>query len=201
MRRRLSGKKPPILAFGTIAVSSVVLSGCGREPPQGPVFTSVAQCISLGKSQPLCQAAYDDAMRAHAANAPRFKDNRTCEEEYGTGNCTEPQGGSGGGSGGTYIGGGNRRNAPAFVGYTFPGDIRNLDDYSRYRNSLDAGRPYYGATPIYRSRSGEMVTTTVGGGYGADLSPSKPSSRPVNISSHTSSRHGFGSGRGFGFGG
>lgn len=72
MRRRKSGHKRPFLALGTIAASTLALSGCGDQTPSEAMFTSVDQCVTSGMDRQVCQAGYQDAMRAHLAAAPRF---------------------------------------------------------------------------------------------------------------------------------
>lgn len=199
MRRRLSGRKRPILALGTIAASSFILSGCGDDPPSDRVFSSVDQCVSSGLDQQLCQTAYQDAMRAHLANAPRFDGAAACEAEYGKGQCTEEKPVAGSTSTGSFF-------VPFLSGYLLSSTISNLDDYYRYRRQAQqqtTASGYggsYGYGPVYRNRSGQTVTTTTGGGRDAVLSPSV-NTKPVNVNTRTVSRQGFGGRSSFSFGG
>jgi uncharacterized protein YgiB involved in biofilm formation len=195
MRRRLSGRKPPILALGTIAASTLILSGCGEEPASDMLFTSVDQCVSTGVDLQVCQTAYQDAMKAHLANAPRFNGMAACEAEYGQGQCID-QRDSGPGGGGSFF-------MPFMTGYLLSSTINNVSDYYRYRERQEASGYYGGSTPIYRTRSGQAVTTTVStGGSRRDTSITTPRApKPVNVNTRSVSRQGFGGRSSFGFGG
>ncbi|MUZ73494.1 DUF1190 domain-containing protein [Agrobacterium vitis] len=196
MRRRLSGRTPPILALGTIAASSLLLSGCGEDAPTERTFTSVDQCISQGMDREVCQTAYQDAVKAHMANAPRFDGMAACEAEYGAKQCvqqTAPN--TGGTGGGSFF-------MPFMAGYLLSSTINNIGDYNRYRREETQGRSYSGGsfgggTPIYRDRSGQTVT--INKGRDTILAPS--SSKPANVNTRTVSRQGFGGRSSFSFGG
>ncbi|WP_105432380.1 MULTISPECIES: DUF1190 domain-containing protein [Neorhizobium] len=200
MRRRLTGRKTPILALGTIAASTIVLSGCGEDPPSDVMFTSVDQCVSSGMDRQVCQASYQDAMRAHLANAPRFNGRTACETEFGAGQCVEQPANSvpssTGGSGSLFV--------PFLTGYVLSSAINNIGDYYNYRRRQEESGYYSGSTPIYRNRSGQTVTTTVGtGGSRNDtaIAPPRQSTKPINVNTRTVARQGFGGRSSFGFGG
>lgn len=201
MRRRLSGRKPPILALGTIAASTLMLSGCGNDTPSDVMFTSVDQCVSAGTDRQVCQTAYQDAMRAHLATAPRFNGMAACEAEYGAGHCAQQQPASStsgnGGSGNFFV--------PFLTGYMLSSAINNIGDYNSYRRREEENGNSYGATPIYRNRSGQTVTTTFGRSGASSgtttIAPSRESVKPVNVNTRTVSRQGFGGRSSFSFGG
>ncbi|MBB3390803.1 uncharacterized protein YgiB involved in biofilm formation [Rhizobium sp. BK275] len=200
MRRRKSGHKRPFLALGTIAASTLALSGCGDQTPSETMFTSVDQCVESGMDRQVCQAGYQDAMRAHLANAPRFNGMAACEAEYGSGQCTEQSANASpnntGGSGSFFV--------PFLAGYMLSSALNNIGDYNVYRRRQEESGNYYGSTPIYRNRSGQTVTTTVrSGGTRSDttLAPSRQSVKPVNVNTRTVARQGFGGRSSFSFGG
>ncbi|MBY4609289.1 DUF1190 domain-containing protein [Rhizobium sp. 9T] len=198
MRRRKSGHRRPFLALGTIAASTLALSGCGDQTPSEVMFTSVDQCVASGMDRQVCQAGYQDAMRAHLAAAPRFDGMAACEAEYGKGQCTEQQASAvpnnTGGSGSFFT--------PFLAGYMLSSALNNISDYSDYRRRQEAGGSYYGSTPIYRNRSGQTLTTTVrSGGADSVTAPSRQSVKPVNVNTRTVARQGFGGRSSFSFGG
>ncbi|MDF0699377.1 DUF1190 domain-containing protein [Rhizobium sp. MC63] len=198
MRRRKSGHRRPFLALGTIAASTLALSGCGDQTPSEVMFTSVDQCVASGMDRQVCQAGYQDAMRAHLAAAPRFDGMAACEAEYGKGQCTEQQANAvpnnTGGSGSFFT--------PFLAGYMLSSALNNISDYSDYRRRQEASGSYYGSTPIYRNRSGQTLTTTVrSGGADSVTAPSRQSVKPVNVNTRTVARQGFGGRSSFSFGG
>lgn len=202
MRRRLSGRKPPILALGTIAASTLMLSGCGDDTPSQVMFTSVDQCVAGGMDQQVCQTAYQDAMRAHLATAPHFNGMAACEAEYGAGHCVEQAASSTSSSG---SGGSGNFFVPFLTGYMISSAVNNIGDYYTYRRREEENGNTYGATPVYRNRSGQTVTTTFGrSGVSSGtttIAPSRESMKPVNVNTRTVSRQGFGGRSSFSFGG
>lgn len=201
MRRRLTGRRPPVLALGTIAVSTMMLSGCGDDPGDSQVmFTSVDQCVSAGMDQQVCQAAYQDAMRAHLATAPRFDGMAACEAEFGSGKCAEePKStvtNNTSATGSFFM--------PFLSGYLLSSALNNIGDYYTYRRRQEeSGGSVYvggGSTPIYRNRSGELVTT-VRSGKGDSVAPVRQTVKPVNVNTRTVARQGFGGRSSFSFGG
>ncbi|GGA99351.1 hypothetical protein GCM10011491_29530 [Brucella endophytica] len=202
MRRRLSGRTRPILALGTIAASGLALAGCGDSgPAQDVLFKSVDQCVQAGTNEQVCQAAYQDAMRAHLDGAPRFNGQAACEAEYGAGQCTETRAAAGSGSSGSFF-------MPFMAGYMLSRGINTIDDYykSRRREQDQSGAyRYSGSAPIYRTRSGQTVTTApvpAGGTQSTGVSSPGYKAKPANVNTRTVARQGFG-GRSssFGFGG
>ncbi|ANM14529.1 MULTISPECIES: DUF1190 domain-containing protein [unclassified Rhizobium] len=197
MRRRKSGHRRPFLALGTIAASTLALSGCGDQTPSEVMFTSVDQCVTSGMDRQVCQAGYQDAMRAHLATAPRFNGMAACEAEYGVGQCTEQPANSVPNNSGSFF-------TPFLAGYMLSSALNNITDYSDYRRRQEANGYYYGSTPIYRNRAGQTLTTTVrSGGAGSDsvTAPSRQSVKPVNVNTRTVARQGFGGRSSFSFGG
>ncbi|MBY5393802.1 DUF1190 domain-containing protein [Rhizobium leguminosarum] len=197
MRRRKSGHKRPFLALGTIAASTLALSGCGDQTPSETMFTSVDQCVTSGMDRQVCQAGYQDAMRAHLAAAPRFNGMAACEAEYGSGQCTQQSASAvpnNTGGGGSFF-------VPFLTGYVLSSALNNIGDYYNYRRRQEESGSY-GSTPIYRNRSGQTVTTTVrSGGNDTAIAPSRQTVKPVNVNTRTVARQGFGGRSSFSFGG
>ncbi|MBX5083472.1 DUF1190 domain-containing protein [Rhizobium lentis] len=196
MRRRMSGHRRPLLALGTIAASTLALSGCGEEAPSDIMFTSVDQCVAAGMDRQVCQAGYQDAMRAHLAAAPRFNGMAACEAEYGKGQCTEQPSNTvanNSGGGGSFF-------VPFLAGYMLSSALNNIGDYYDYRRRQEQSGSYYGSTPIYRNRSGQTVTTTVRSSDSV-TAPSRQTVKPVNVNTRTVARQGFGGRSSFSFGG
>ncbi|GGD40357.1 DUF1190 domain-containing protein [Aureimonas glaciei] len=190
MTRRFTGRRPPILVLGTIAVSGLALSSCGETPPAEIVYNSAAQCIEAGVDSDICNAEYQQALQQHVQNAPKFNAMAVCEAEYGEGRCMEAaaQGSTGTGTGGFFV--------PFMTGYLVSSAISNLTNYGAYRNyRRDTG---YNSAPIYTGRGGQT--------YRSDPPAigQPPQPRPYNVNTRTVSRQGFGglsSNRGFSFGG
>lgn len=188
MRRRFTSKRPPLLALGSIAATGLVLSGCGNEVPQEALYNSPAECVEAGFEEQICTAEYQNALRQHLRDAPRFDGLAACEAEVGEGRCLEAEGEAATG------GGGSSFFLPFMTGYIMSSALRDFTSYRAYNDYRR--RTSYTPTPIYRTRSGQTVTSVVTDGQRV--------SRPYNVNTRTVSRQGFGgrsSSRGFGFGG
>ncbi|SMC88626.1 Uncharacterized conserved protein YgiB, involved in bioifilm formation, UPF0441/DUF1190 family [Fulvimarina manganoxydans] len=193
MRQRKLGRRP-LLALGTIAATSAILTGCGDDQPTEVVFDNPTECAASGVDLQICQAEYQRALQAHLQSAPHFNSQAACEQEYGDGRCLSSQSvaaadgstNAGSDTGSFFI--------PFMTGYLVSSAIGNLASYGAYRNYV-GGPNYSYSRPIYRTRSGDMVTSGISNGQRV--------SRPVNVNTRTVSRSGFGgrsSSRGF-FGG
>jgi len=191
MRRRLSGRSRPLLALGSIAVTSIALAGCAGDPPGEVLFSSAEQCIAAGMDAQVCQAGYQDAMQAHLANAPQFDGLAACEAEYGPGQCAE-QANTAATGGGSFF-------TPFLAGYLLSSTLNNIGDYNRYR-STQANGGGFGATPIYRNRAGQTLAPTIRSGNDTALAPTRQV-QPVNVNTRTVARQGFGGGSRVSFGG
>jgi len=186
MTRRFIGRKPPLLALGTIAAGGLALSGCGNEPADDTLFTSPAQCIEAGVDNDICNAEYQAALSQHLRDAPKFDGLSACEAEYGAGRCMsaarEQAGGSGSGS--VFL--------PFMTGYLISSAVQRLTNYNSYGTYVSGGS-YARPTPIFTGRNG----TT----YRSDpvIGNQTATPRPANVNTRTVSRSGFGglsSGRG-----
>lgn len=205
MRRRLTSRKSPILALGTIAASGLLLSGCGEDIAEGDVlFTSVDKCVTSGVDLQLCRVAYQDSMSAHLSSAPRFTSKASCEAGYGPGQCLEQAAstvpGNAGNTGTFFV--------PFLAGFVLSSSINTVNDYysSRRRQEEEAnsggggGGGYYGSSPVYRDRSGGFVVPAKQKS-GGSVEGSHQAFKPVNVNTRTVARQGFGGRSMFSFGG
>ncbi|MBP0617471.1 DUF1190 domain-containing protein [Jiella mangrovi] len=194
MTRRFTRRTPPILALGTIAATGMVLSGCGDDTPKEMAFSTPQQCADAGVDAEICQAEYQQALQKHLSDAPHYANLQECEAEVGAGRCFRAGDGSDQNSVGQTSGSGSGFFVPFMTGYLISSAIANLSNYAAYRDYRYSSG--YSSTPIYRTRNGNTVTSTISNG--------QRSSRPVNVGTTTASRYGFGgrsSSRGGFFGG
>jgi uncharacterized protein YgiB involved in biofilm formation len=201
--RRLLKRSRTLVLTTMAAGATVSLAACdsqnpatqwGDNPPaasrsvDAQSYASLDECKAAGVlSGPACDAAYAQAQKDAAANAPKFSDQQSCEERYGVDQCV-PRGQQGGGSFFT----------PLLTGFIVGQALNNM------------GGGYRGA-PMYRDRDGGYVT-----GYGGRIDRDyltgrsrvradafePPSARaPSRVQSRSAviSRGGFGGGsRGYG---
>lgn len=57
-------------------------------------FATVEECRASGLSAVQCDTAFRQAVADNEANAPRFSEQRSCEEQYGVGQCVPRDNGS-----------------------------------------------------------------------------------------------------------
>ncbi len=174
------------------AATATSLAACDGEPPAPPAaFTTVQDCALGGFPNAECQTAYDDAQKAHLANAPRFASLEECRKAVDVDNCVEtPVRTADGRTSNVFM--------PLMAGYLI-GNLLNQrqippqqqqQSSSGYSGGGGGGR----GAPLYRSR--EYAGTFRDGG---NLATSKSGntisapSRPANINTTTISRSGFGS--------
>lgn len=154
-------------------------------------FASLDECKASGDfTADQCQTAYDEAQKASAENAPKFSDQKSCEERYGVDQCVPRSQANGGGSFFT----------PLLTGFIIGQALEGMNN-----------RGYRGA-PMYRDRDGTYYS---GSGYPISRDYLSGRSRvrqdsfdapsryeaPARVQSRSSviSRGGFGGGsRGFG---
>ena len=127
-----------------MAGTSLSLAACGDEAPATPqwidppaataaaepqpqTYASLDECKAAGDFAPdACDQAWAAAQTDNEANAPRFNDQPTCEEQFGEGNCV-PRGS-----------GVNSFFVPLLTGFVIGQVLDDIGDSRRYR-----GRPYY----------------------------------------------------------
>ena len=201
-RRRL--RSSGLALTGLMAGTAISISACDDsgsiaqwgDPPAAArevdarTFASLDACKQAeGMTAQQCDAAYAQAQKDSAANAPKFGDQQSCEERYGVDQCV-PRNNGGGGSFFT----------PLLTGFIVGQALSNM------------GGGYYGA-PMYRDRGGAYY-----GGSGYPLSRDYVTGRtrvraesfdapamhaPARVQSRSAviSRGGFGGGGGHGWGG
>jgi len=172
-----------------MAGTGVSLTACeadGGKPVDAVSYTSVAECRAAGAIPASeCDTAYAQAVQANDANAPKFGDRQTCEEQYGVAQCVPRNNGS-------FF-------TPLLTGFIVGQALNNL------------GGGYRGA-PMYRDRNGDYYGGA-GGRINRDYVTGRtrigsdafnPAARaPTRVQSRSAviSRGGFGGGfgsRGFG---
>ena len=199
-RRRL--RSSGLALTGLMAGTAMSVSACDGSPAatqwgdppaatrevDAKTYASLDACKTSGDmTAQQCDAAYAQAQKDSAANAPKFGDQQSCEERYGVDQCV-PRNNGGGGSFFT----------PLLTGFIVGQALSNM------------GGGYYGA-PMYRDRGGAYY-----GGSGYPLSRDYVTGRtrvradsfdapamhaPTRVQSRSSviSRGGFGGGgRSFG---
>lgn len=82
-----------------LATGGLSLTACegdtGGKPVDALSFTSVAECRAARTvTDAQCETAFQQAQKASAENAPRFDDQKTCEEQYGVSQCVPRNNGS-----------------------------------------------------------------------------------------------------------
>jgi len=154
MKRRMRSHSRPVLALGTITVSGLALAGCGENAPDAFVFKSTQQCVMSGIGADVCDVAFRDAAADYKANAPRFADQASCEDSFGSGLCTR-----------------SPRTAqdvapfiPALTGFYLARNVRSVADYyaDRKRQEEEEAAPSSGGGGgggggSFRSGSGSAV--------------------------------------------
>lgn len=177
----------PLIALGG---ASLALVGCESQQ-QALVFENVEQCVqSLELPDAACQAEYDKALAAHQNTAPRFYDQKSCEEDFGIGRCS------------SYSNSGQSFFIPLMAGYMLASVVNSGSNYryggygSTYAQPLYRTRSDFGSN--YRTADNYQISSN-GGKSSIPQSVSAPQTRAV-----TMSRSGFGStasARGGGWGG
>jgi uncharacterized protein YgiB involved in biofilm formation len=175
MTKRFTGRRPPLLALGTIAAGGLVLTACGDQAEE-KLFSSVDECVKWGVEQSVCQGEYQSALSQHLRDAPRFDGMAACEAEYGAGRCMTQPRTDGSGAGNFFI--------PFMTGYLVSSAVSNLSS-SGYGTYVNSGS-YRRSIPVFTNRSGML--------YRSDPPQigEAPRPRPANVNTRTVSRSGFG---------
>jgi uncharacterized protein YgiB involved in biofilm formation len=192
-----------------MAGGGLSLAACGDNPPAAtqwgdpPAAAAPAQVGSTETYQTLADCRLDDkftdqqceqsfaaAQAENDANAPRFSDQPTCEEQFGAGNCVQRSQGA------------TNFFVPFLAGYVVAEVVDEIGDAMRYR-----GRPYYrDRYGSYYLPGGRRLTTNYVTGRpqitSDALAPSRATA-PTRTQSRSAviSRGGFGGGGGRSFGG
>ena len=176
MTKRYTGRKPPLLALGTIAAGGLALTACGDRADEA-LFASVDECAQAGVERSICDSEYQTALAQHLRDAPRFDGRAACEAEYGAGRCTTQPREDGSGVGNFFI--------PFMTGYLVSSAVSSLTSYNSYGTYVGSGS-YRRPTPVFTNRSGTLYRSDP-----AQLGEA-PRPRPANVNTRTVSRSGFG---------
>jgi len=200
-RRKRSGS---LVLTGLMAGTAVSVTACdvapsatqwgdvpavqsGREVP-ALAFANLDECKAAGGlTAQQCEAAYAEAQKDSAQNAPKFSDQQSCEARYGVDQCV-PRSSQGGGGFFT----------PLLTGFIVGQALNNLGGYRGAPMYRDRDGGYYGGSGYPISR--DYVTGRTRVGADSFDAPSRMDA-PTRVQSRSAviSRGGFGgSGRGFG---
>ena len=90
--RKVSGRTFVLRPLVT-AIAAVTLSACGSQE-EVTVVASVEECSANTKlSRAECESAYIKAQTEAARTGPKYSSSRTCEAEFGAGQCQPQRGG------------------------------------------------------------------------------------------------------------
>lgn len=155
-----------------LAISGIFLSACSPQE-EAVLIESIEDCLTkttLNEEQ--CEAAYQQAELEAMRTAPRYRDQRSCESEFGYDQCRE--------SGGFFM--------PFMMGYLFssamdsrfpPTVYRYNRPYSTYHNKImtadgsvigTAGRSSYRVKNSTFKPKPTVTRTVSRGGFGAKAS-------------------------------
>ncbi|MFC3581409.1 DUF1190 domain-containing protein [Sphingomonas hylomeconis] len=175
-----------IVLTSLMAGTGLSLTACDGpvdKPVDALSYTSVAECRTAGKiPADQCEAAYAQAQKANAQNAPRFDTQQACEAQFGAAQCARGNGGSGSFFtplltgfviGQMLNGGGGYRGAPMYRdrdGNYFGGAGSRINrDYVTGRTQVgtSAFNPTARAPARVQSRSAVISRSGFGGGFGS----------------------------------
>ena len=173
--------------------ATLILSACGDDKDNAPVFTSIEECTKTGVyTEEFCKKGLEEAQQQHMKTAPRFQSKEDCEKAYGAGQCgfgpaapqQQQQHASGGhsssGEGGSFF-------MPLMMGYMLG-------------NMLNNNRPGY-AEPQYRQPPSNY---NAGGSNNSGYAKGRPSITDIPSASSSSGSGSSGGGSSIargGFGG
>jgi uncharacterized protein YgiB involved in biofilm formation len=178
-------KRSSGLKLALMASTALILSGCGEEVATGGAYKTVEACIQGGEyTEADCQESFDAALKMHDKSAPRYNEQRLCEQQHGYGNCQQS--------------GSNNIWLPFIAGY-FVSSFLNNQSMSGCRSSYwdSCTRPLYQSArggyytssgySLFRDRStGKMAM------YGGGIK-NKPVAAKVQTRTTIAARSGFGS--------
>ncbi len=197
---RLRKRSSAITLTGLMAGSALSISACDApstatqwgDPPavgravEAASFESLGACETSGTFTALqCQTAFQDAQKASAENAPKFGDQKSCEERYGVDQCVPRQG-----QGGSFF-------TPLLTGFIIGQAMNNLGGFRGAPMYRDRDGGFYGGSGYPLSRDYLTGRTRVS----SDSFDAPRAGAPSRVQSRSAiiSRGGFGGGsRSFG---
>lgn len=178
--KRSSGLKLVLMAS-----TAIILSGCGEDVATGEIYATVSDCVAAGEyTEADCQDSHRAALKMHDDTAPRYNEQRLCEEQHGYGNCRKPGGGN------IWL--------PFFAGY-FVSSLLNNQSMAGCRSSYwdSCTRPFYsGRGGGYYTASGYSLFRDSSTGKPAMYDggiKQKPVAAKVQSRTTVAARGGFGS--------
>src|SRR5205085_12004713 len=111
-------------------------------------FSSLDECVRYGKPQDLCQAAYDEALAAHARSAPVYISNEACLAGVDVSQCASTE---------IRENDGNPRQVfmPRMAGFSIARAGRDGPENGEGAATGGGGHAYYGGryrgSPLYQS--------------------------------------------------
>ncbi len=123
-------KRSRSIALVMMGAGAIALTACEERQVDVGVFEDVEQCVNEpGASRAACEEAFAVAQEQHAAVAPKYADQQSCEADFGAGQC-EPAPQQAQGGGGSFF-------MPLMMGYMM--------------GSMMSGRGGVAPQPLYRS--------------------------------------------------
>ncbi|VUD58625.1 hypothetical protein TDB9533_02470 [Thalassocella blandensis] len=164
-----------------VAVSSVLAVGCSTKE-EVYIFKSIEECDASGKfTEQKCETAYRKALQEAQKTAPRYKNLKDCEYEFGAQNCQEQKS-----TAQSFF-------MPAMAGFMVSQALQGSNyGSSHYYNPLfyhyDRGYSRY-KSPKWTTSDG----VTIGNSASSKASVRKGDMKPKPAVTRTMSRGGFGS--------
>jgi uncharacterized protein YgiB involved in biofilm formation len=149
-----------LVLLGAAGLTIYALNRSGGDTEASP-FRSVDECRSSGRDAKGCQDGYDDALRLHETNAPRFESQNDCERDYGSGKCTTMQGRNASGNLASYF-------VPALAGFAVARALSN-------QQGRPAAQPLYNCPPERQRSDGTCYNTSSGRSFYSYLGSSSSS--------------------------
>lgn len=150
-----------------MSASPILLSSCSDPEPDQVTFKTVNDCIQSKQfSVETCNQEFAHAQQAYKTQAPHFKDQASCEAQYGPQTCMSAQRSDG-----------SSWFMPAMTGFMI-GHLLNNNNCN-YPNNCSSGyrsTPYYGSWPAgnrgwysssSKTSSSSTATTNSRGGFGS----------------------------------
>ena len=150
-----------LVLLGAAGLTIYALNRSGGDTEASP-FRSVDECRNSGRDAKACQDSYDDALRLHETNAPRFESQTDCEKDYGAGKCTTTQARTPGGSMASYF-------VPALAGFAIARALSN-------QQGRPAAQPLYNCPPDRQRSDGTCYNTSSGRSFYSYFGSSSSSS-------------------------
>lgn len=159
---------------------SLVAAGCDsrEEVADGQFFSDPAQCRQAFDAA-TCDKSYQDSLAEHVKTAPTFTSKEACEQQFGAGNCMQPEKAAEGQPQAQAQAGGGGFFMPLMMGYlmgrTFGGGYAAQPVYRDATNTAYAGSRPIGnfdraTSTLQRGTDAAGRSTASRGGFGGTAS-------------------------------